>query len=126
MYRDLGYPTLTYAALNNHLNALYDKKIEVIRNMLSSRSKKEMPVIAFDKWTGIGNCKYIGLYLYALGMTFCLGLIPYSGFCGHEQIRTLIGERMQLFGLTFNDISVAVTDGGADVRKAAESTGIRY
>ena len=78
--------------------------------------------MSFEKWTAVGNAKYIGVYLYAMEGkgTFCLGLVPFDTLCGHERIQLLLDERLALFGLSFDDTAIMVTDCGSDVTKVAQ------
>ena len=50
-------------------------------------------------------------------------VVNFTGFCGNEQIKELVQDRLGTFGPTLDDICVFITDSGADVKKVVQSIG---
>ena len=100
-----------------------ERVIQKITSALKETPLEDLPVLAFDKWTAFDNTKFIGIYLYCAQKTYCLGLVNFTGFCGNEQIKELVQDRLGTFGLILDDICVFFTDSGADVKKMVQSIG---
>ena len=67
--------------------------------------------------------EFFGVYLSLENENVCLGLLNYTGFCGGGEIGRLLVKRLEIFGLTPSDISIAITDCGFDVRSASNILG---
>ena len=64
--------------------------------------------ISYDKWSSADGKKYIGVYLYVNDRNINLGLIPYQGFCGGEEIAKHIKNLLQNFNIVPSDITMAI------------------
>ena len=123
MFQTLNYGCVTYHSVNKTLNASYHSIIAKIKELIANRDKDQLLSISFDKWFSQDNKKYIRVYLYVENENVCLGLLNYTGFCGGEEIGRLLVKRLEIFGLTPSDISIAITDCDSDVRSASNILG---
>ena len=123
MFRELGFGSVTYHSMNKALDEKYHCIVSKLKSIIESRNKEQLLTITFDKWTSQDGKKFIGIYLYVDLHDICLGLIPYKHFCGAEEIATYLRKQLALFGLTPSDITISVTDCGADVQAVSELFG---
>ena len=115
-------PVSTYS-LNKSSDEEYHILHHKVRAFISSRDAKQPPVISFDKWTSVDQKRFIGVYLYVQSKAIALGIVPYKGFCGSEEIAVNIKNLLKAFNLIPSDIRIAVTDCGADVNAASTLCG---
>ena len=124
MFEKLNYDKVTYQSLNCYLEELYHRAVSKMKSILAQRSKADLMSITFDKWTAIGDNKFIGVYVYHKVTKYCLGLIHYEGVCRSSDIINHLGERLKIFGLELSDMDYMVTDCGSDVQKVAQDADI--
>ena len=86
MFEKLNYDKVTYQSLNCYLEELYHRAVSKMKSILAQRSKADLMSITFDKWTAIGDNKFIGVYVYHKVTKYCLGLIHYEGVCRSSDI----------------------------------------
>ena len=115
-------PVSTYS-LNKSLDEEYQFLHHKVQAFISSRDAKQPPVNSFDKWTSVDQKKFIVVYLYVQSKAIALGIVPYEGFCGSEEIAVNIKNLLRAFNLIPSDIRIAVTDSGADVNAASTLCG---
>ena len=120
IFRDVEYARVNYDILNGELEWQYHILVSRIESDMAKRDPKELLVLSLDKWTSSDNKKLIGFYLYLNGLTYCLGLVHYVGFCGSEKIIVHIRRLSKNFDLNLQDVSVIVSDCGSDVQKVAK------
>ena len=113
-FKKLKFANVTFHSLNATLESKYNSCFPSIKYFISKRSKTQSLANFFDKWRAIDNRKYIGTYIYVGGKSYCLGQMPYEGFCGSEVI--VVNLRSMLLKIEFesSDFSVWVTDCGSD------------
>ena len=120
IFQSLNFGRVNYHTVNKALDDTYHRIVTHLKAIITNRDKDQMLARSFDKWTSQDGKKFIGVYLYVASHSLCLGIIPYQGFCGSEEIASHLRKRLAIFNLTPSDISIAITDCGADVRCAAE------
>ena len=117
-YKRMGFANVTYSSVNEELNAQYESLMSKVKQMIRNRDNKAMVMISFDKWTSSDYKKYLGVYIYINRLPIMLGLLPYVGFCGAEEVGILIKNLLEQFGPGVADVHLAVTDRGSDVQAA--------
>ena len=118
-YKKLEFDPVTRYSLNKALDDNYQKLHYNISQFIAKRDKMQPMAISYDKWSSADGKKYIGVYLYVNDRNINLGLIPYQGFCGGEEIAKHIKNLLQNFNIVPSDITMAVIDCGADVQSAS-------
>ena len=110
-FQTLNYGSGTYHSVNKALNASYHSIIAKIKELIANRDKDQLLYISFDEYISFlssqDNKKFTGACLYVQNENVCLGLLNYTGFCGGEEIGRLLVKRLEIFGLTPSDISIA-------------------
>ena len=72
LFKRAGYLAPNYDDLNNSLNAQYVNRVEQVKQYLNKDTKL---IIALDKWTNKQQEKFIGVYVYQMGVRVFLGLL---------------------------------------------------
>ena len=102
IFRDTGYARVNYDVINGELERQYHILVSRIKSDVAKRDPKGLLVLSLDKWTSSDNKKFIGFHLYMNGLTYCLGLVHYVGFCGSEEKIVHIRRLFKNFDLNGN------------------------